>query len=83
MTIIRKHPKRADAIAQLRSSFEVGDIVRALCDEPRKKGEEGRGGLGVPYSDAIVLVKQMCDKGAVQAEFHAGPMPNFGLNIKK
>ena len=83
VTIIRKHPKRPDVIAQLRSSFEVGDIVRTLCDDPLKKGEKGRGGLGVTYADAIVLLKQMCDKGAVQAEFHAGPMPNFALNVKK
>ena len=39
--------------------------------------------LGVSYADAIVLLKEMCDKGAVAAEFRAGPMPNFGLNIKK
>jgi len=83
VTIIRRHPRRPDVIAQLKSSFEVGDIVRTLCDEPLKKDEEGRGGLGVSYADAAVLLKQMCDKGAVQAEFHAGPMPNFGLNVKK
>ncbi len=83
VTIIRKHPKRPDVIAQLRSSFEVGDIVRTLCDDPPKEDEEGRGGLGVSYADAAVLLKQMCDKGAVQAEFRAGPMPNFGLNVKK
>ena len=83
VTIIRKHPKRPDVIAQLRSSFEVGDIVRTLCDEPPKQDESGRGGLGVSYADAVVLLKEMCDKGAVDADFVAGPMPNFGLNIKK
>ena len=83
VNITRKHPRRPDVIAQLRSSFEVGDIVRTLCDEPLKKDEEGRGGLGVSYADAAVLLKQMCEKGAVQAEFRAGPMPNFGLNVKK
>ncbi|NOR67682.1 MAG: hypothetical protein GQ528_10050, partial [Woeseiaceae bacterium] len=83
VTIIRKHPKRPGVIAQLRSSFEVGDIVRTLCDEPPKKGESGRGGLGVSYADAVVLLKEMCDKRDADAEFRAGPMPNFGLNIKK
>jgi hypothetical protein len=83
VNITRKHPRRPDVIAQLKSSFEVGDIVRTLCDEPLKKDEEGRGGLGVSYADVAVLLKQMCDKGAVQAEFRAGPMPNFGLNVKK
>jgi hypothetical protein len=28
-------------------------------------------------------LKQMCDMGVVKAEFHAGPMPKIGLNIKK
>jgi hypothetical protein len=83
VTIIRKHPKRPEAIAQLRSSFEVGDIVRTLCNEPPKEDESGRAGLGVSYADAVVLLKAMCDKGAVDAEFRAGPMPNFGPNIKK
>ena len=83
VNIIRKHPKRPSVVVQLKSSFEIGDIVRALCDEPTKEDGKGRGGLGVSYADAAVLLKQMCDKGAVRAEFRAGPMPKIGLNIKK
>ena len=83
VNIIRKHPKRPSVVAQLKSSFEVGDIIRTLCDEPIEEGEKGRGGLGVSYADAAALLKQMCDKGAVKAEFHAGNMPKIGLNIKK
>jgi hypothetical protein len=83
VTIIRKHPKRPGVIARLECSFEVGDIIRTLCEEPAKEGERGRGGLGVSYADAIVLLKQMCDKGAVRAEFRAGPLPKIGLIIKK
>jgi hypothetical protein len=48
VTIIRKHPKRSGVIARLECSFEVGDIVRTLCEEPAKEGERERGGLGVP-----------------------------------
>ncbi|MBN2594359.1 MAG: flagellar basal body P-ring protein FlgI [Sedimentisphaerales bacterium] len=81
--IIRKHPKRPSVITQLKSSFEIGDIIRTLCDEPVKEGEKGRSGLGVSYADAAALLKQMCDMGVVKAEFHAGPMPKIGLNIKK
>jgi len=83
VNIIRKHPKRPNVVAQLKSSFEIGDIIRTLCDEPAKENEKGRGGLGVSYADAAALLKQMCDKGAVRAEFRAGPMPKIGLNIKK
>ena len=83
VTISRKHPKRPSVIARLRSSFEVGDIIQTLCEEPPKDGEQGRGGLGVSYADVIVLLKQMCDKGAVRAEFRAGPLPKIGLIVKK
>lgn len=78
VTIIRKHPTRPGVVAQLRSSFELGDIIRVLCHEPPKEGQQGRGGLGVSYTDMIVLLKQMCDKGAVRAEFRAGPLPKIG-----
>ncbi len=83
VSIIRTHPKRPSVIAQMKSSFELGDIIRKLCTEPAIEGEKGRGGLGVSYADATALLKQMCDKGVVDAEFHAGPMPKIGINIKK
>jgi hypothetical protein len=78
VTIIRKHPRRPSVIAQLKCSFEVSDIIRTLCEEPPKEGKKGRGGLGVSYADMIVLLKQMCDKGAVRAVFRAGPLPKIG-----
>jgi len=83
VNIIRKHPKRPSVITQLKSSFDIGDIIRTLCDEPAQEGQKGRGGLGVTYADAAALLKQMCDMGVVKADFHAGPMPKIGLNIKK
>ncbi len=81
--IIRKHPKRPSVIVRLKSSFELGDIIQTLCEEPRKRAEGRRGGLGVSYADVIALLKQMCDRGAVQAEFRAGPLPKIGLIIKR
>jgi len=78
VSIIRKHPLRPGVIAQLKSSFELGDIIRTLCEKPLKKGEQGRGGLGVTYADVVALLKRMCDKGAVKAEFWAGPLPKIG-----
>ncbi len=83
VTLIRRHPKRPGVVAQARCSFELGDIVRALCEEPPKEGDTAGGGLGVSYTDAVALLKQMTDKGAVDAEFHAGPLPKIDLNIKK
>ncbi len=78
VSIIRKHPLRPGVRAQLKSFFEVSDIIRTLCEKPLKKGERGRGGLGVSYADVIALLKRMCDKGAVKAEFWAGPLPKIG-----
>jgi len=83
VNVIRQHPKRPSVIAQMRSSFDVSDIVRTLCNEPPDEEGKRRGGLGVSYSDAAALLKKMCDIGAVKAEFHAGPLPKIGLNIKK
>jgi hypothetical protein len=83
VNIIRKHPKRPGIIAQMRSTFELSDIIRTLCNEPPKEEGKERGGLGVSYADAAALLKKMCDMEVVKAEFHAGPMPKIGLNIKK
>jgi hypothetical protein len=70
-------------IIPLRSTFELSDIIRTLCEEPLSKGEQGQRGLGVSYSVLVGLLKQMSDKGVVEAEFHAGALPKIGLNIKK
>jgi hypothetical protein len=82
VTLLRRHPKRPGVVAQARSSFKLSDVIKALCEEPPKEGDN-TGGLGVSYADAIVLLKQMCDKGAIDAEFRAGPPPKIDLNIKK
>ena len=84
VSIIRRHPRRPNVPPiQLKSSFELGDIIRTLCEEPPKKEGKGRGGLNVSYAEAIAILKQMCDKGAVQAEFRAGPLPKIDLIIKR
>lgn len=83
VNIIRKHPKRPGVITQMKCSFAVADIIRAMCEEPVGEGEKGSGGLGVSYADAAALLKKMCDMGIVKAEFHAGDMPKIALNVKK
>ena len=83
VSIIRKHPTRADVVLPMKSSFELGDIIETLCEEPLKKGEEGRAGLGVSYAEMIGLLKRMCERGAVRAEFRAGPLPKIGPIVKK
>jgi hypothetical protein len=78
VSLIRKHPKRPSVIAQAKSSFALADIIRALCEEPASKSEEAPRGLGVSYADVIALLKLMCEKGAVDAEFRPGPLPKIG-----
>ena len=78
VSIIRKHPHRPGVVVQLKSSFELSDIIRTLCEKPPEEGKPGRGGLGVPYADVIALLKLMSDKGAVKAEFWAGALPKIG-----
>jgi hypothetical protein len=83
VTVFRKFPNKPDLTGQIRCSYELGNIIQALCEDLPEKGQGTRGGLGVTYSDLIPLLKQMCDKGAVSAEFHAGPLPKIDLNVKK
>ncbi len=83
VSIIRKHPTRPTIIGPLRSSFELSNIILTLCGEPLKKNEEDHVGLGISYATTIALLKRMCDKDFIDAEFWAGPLPNFGAFIKK
>ena len=76
-SLIRKHPTRPTVVGPLRCSLELGDIIQTLCDEPVRKTEKGRIGLGVSYAEMIGLLKQMCEKGAIEAEFKAGPLPRI------
>lgn len=79
IAIIRKHPRQPGLIP-LKSTFELGDVIRALCEQPAS--QEGKpaaagGGLAVPYSDMVAILQKMCQKGAIRAEFHAGPLPKM------
>jgi hypothetical protein len=83
VTIMRKHPKRPGVVARLNCSYDLSDIIKTLCEQPPTEEDKSRKGLGVSYSEAVALLKRMCDKGAVDAKFHAGDLPKIGLNIKK
>jgi hypothetical protein len=77
VSVIRKHPTRPIPI-KLKSSFELSDIIQTLCEKPVvKKDSRVRPGLNVSYADAIAILKQMCESGAVKAQFRAGPLPEI------
>lgn len=72
VSIIRKHPTRPNVTIKLKSSFKLSDIIQALGGEPIKKSGQDRSGLGIPYAELIAILKQMCDKNAIDAEFRVG-----------
>ncbi len=77
VVLIRTIPGKSPI--RLKSSLELGDIIETLCGEPAPKKKAERRGLGVPYYEAIAILQQMCEKGAIQAQFHAGPLPEISL----
>ncbi len=83
VSVMRRHSTRSTVIGPLKSSSKLSDIIQTLCEEPLKEGEQRLTGLGVSYSDMIAVLKQMCEKGAVKAQFQAGPLPEIALNVKK
>ena len=77
VSVMRKHPTRPTVIGPVKTSLEVGDIIRTLCEEPIRRTEQGRAGLGVSYADMIGLLKQMSEKKAFEAPFLSGPLPTI------
>ncbi len=80
VTVIRKIPGRPDIPpVSLNCSYELSDIIRTLGDEPTRRSPTDSVGLAVPYSDIIALLNQMVQKGAIDCQFRAGPMPQIAL----
>ena len=74
ISIMRKHPVTGELMGPLKTSFRLADVIKILGDESAPEDEKQRSGLGVPYSQIVELLKKMCEKGAVKAEFVAGPL---------
>lgn len=75
VSVMRKHPKRPKLLGPLNTSFVLTDIIQALCQDPDTEKTPGiRPGLGVPYTDLVALLQQMCFKGATNARFVAGDL---------
>lgn len=83
VSIIRRHPTRPGIIGPVETGFGVDEIVRTLGGEFSQARDGTISGLGVCYADVATLVQQLAAKGAVEAEFWAGPLPKLGLIIKK
>jgi hypothetical protein len=75
VSVMRKFPNRPRPVGPLKAASNITDIIRTLCQSPSVKNRPAmRPGLGVAYCDLIVLLKQMCETGALKAQFRAGEM---------
>lgn len=84
VSVMRKHPTQPKLIGPMAAGFELTDIIRVLCEVlPVKDQPQLRPGLGVSYSDLITLLSQMCQIGAINAEFRAGPLSTAGAILEK
>ncbi|MBU1260995.1 MAG: flagellar basal body P-ring protein FlgI [Planctomycetes bacterium] len=74
VSIMRKHPITKELMGPFECSAMVADVIKTL-GEDTSSDKKGRKliGLGAPYSDIAALLKKMVDKGAVDADFVAGP----------
>ena len=74
ISIMRKNPVTGELMGPLKTSYRLADVIKTLGDEPAPEDEKQRPGLGAPYSQIVELLKKMCEKGAVKAEFVPGPL---------
>lgn len=78
VTLSRKHPKQERLIGPIRSSHNIKEVIRALGEVSSVSNKSLiRPGLGVPYSDVISLLENMCETGVIDAEFIAGKIADF------
>lgn len=79
VTVIRKIPgKEGLGPVSLKTSQDLGDIIRLLGNEPTNSPDQ-EAGFGAGYSEIVSLLNEMVKKGALDAQFMAGPMPQIGL----
>ena len=57
---------------KLECTYSLIDIIQTLSEASPNPG--GRTGLNFPYYDTIYVLKLMCDKQAILAQFSAGPL---------
>jgi hypothetical protein len=82
VSITRKHPTRPGIIGPVQCRRDVADVVRALGGEPSQATTGPLQHLGVPYSQVVAILEQMCAKDAVAAQFWPGPLPKIEPPVK-
>jgi hypothetical protein len=72
ITVMRKHPTQPGMIGPLRCGFDLADVIEAICGYSREGSTKSRPGLSAPYSELVPLLRQMCQQGAIKADFRVG-----------
>ncbi len=83
VSVFRKHRARPGVVGPVKTSPDLRDLIHTLGAEPGKTAPGQFSGLGVSYTEMIALLERLSAKGAVAAEFWAGPLPKTGLKVKK
>jgi hypothetical protein len=83
VTIVRKSPLPRTRLPSARSGLAVSDIIRTLGGDPTSTPVRRPAGLGVSYAEIVVLLEQMCQSKAVDAQFWPSPLTKFEPMVKK
>lgn len=83
VSVFRKHRARPGVMGPIKTGLDLRDLIHALGAEPGRTAQGRLWGLGTSYAEMIALLEQLSTKGAVAAEFWAGPLPKTGLEVKK
>jgi hypothetical protein len=83
VAITRKHPTRPGIMGPVRTDFEVRSIIRALGAEATVNPEGQLQGVGGSYAQVAAIVERLIAKGALDAEFWVGPLPEIAVPVKK
>jgi hypothetical protein len=84
VSLSRRHPVRAKLIGPLKSGYSVEDIIHTLGDSPETDMKKSSWpGLGISYSEILLIVERMCRENLIPATYIAGPVTNIGFFIEE
>lgn len=83
VSVFRHRGTKPGVLGPVRTSRDLRDVIHALADEPRRTEQGQLSALGVSYADVATLLEQLTKKGAVAAQFWAGPPPKTPPPVKK
>jgi hypothetical protein len=84
VSLARKHPARPELVGPLKCSYNVEDIIRTLGYVPETDPKKYPWpGLGISYSEILVILEKMCLENMIPAKYMEGPLTNAGGFVEK